>query len=120
MVQEGADAKTSGMFYVSLVQYILLFGVDTWVVTPCILKALYILNNRAAHQISSRFNQQQRNVIWVYPPISETLMGALLSPFGYYITCRKNNLAQYITMWPIYDITVAKEMIIVSSDLLHW
>ena len=40
LVQEGADAKTSGMFHVAVVQQILLYGSESWVLTPRILEAL--------------------------------------------------------------------------------
>ena len=37
LVRECADARTSGSFYLAIVQYILIFGADAWVVTPCIV-----------------------------------------------------------------------------------
>ena len=32
--REGADPRTTGHFYIAVVQEVLLFGVETWVVTP--------------------------------------------------------------------------------------
>ena len=41
---------------------------------------------------------------WVYPPIGEALEAAGLGPVAEYINRRQNNIAQYITMRPIYEI----------------
>ena len=38
--QEGADTRVLGHFYVSVVQDILMFGLEMWVVTPCIKRLL--------------------------------------------------------------------------------
>ena len=40
LIWEGADSKTSDMFYVAVMKYVLLFEAGVWVVNPCILKAL--------------------------------------------------------------------------------
>ena len=34
LVREGADKRTAGRFYVAVVQAVLLFGSETWVLTP--------------------------------------------------------------------------------------
>ena len=34
LVREGADARTSGIIYVVVVQAVLLYGSETWVMTP--------------------------------------------------------------------------------------
>ena len=50
--QERADPQTSGIFYKAVVQVALLFGVETWVVSPRIVKTLgglhHILSCRLA------------------------------------------------------------------------
>ena len=61
LVQEGADAKTYGMFCVAVVQSVFIFGLDTWVLMPRILKALENLRNRAARRISGRVPRQKNN-----------------------------------------------------------
>ena len=40
LVMEGADKRTAGRFYVAVVQAVLLFGSETWVLTPQLEKAL--------------------------------------------------------------------------------
>ena len=120
LVWEGDDAKTSGIFYVVLVQYVFLFGLETWVVTCCILKAVENLQNLAVCWISGRMTRRQRNVIWVYPLIGEYLVSMGQGPVGNFINRQHNTVAKYTTTQSIYDITVSEERIPFSPELLHW
>ena len=36
LISQGADARTSGRIYVTAVQAVMLYGLDTWVMTRCI------------------------------------------------------------------------------------
>ena len=38
--REGAAPQVSGFFFKAVVQAVLLFGAETWVVTPCMGKAV--------------------------------------------------------------------------------
>ena len=49
---EGLETRTSGVFYVTVVQPVLIFGSESWVVTPRILRALESLHHQVARQIS--------------------------------------------------------------------
>ena len=40
LIREGADKRVSGDFFKVVVQQVLLFGAETWVVTPRIERAL--------------------------------------------------------------------------------
>ena len=69
------------MFYVDVVHYFLIFGSESWVVTPCILRALGSLHNRVARRISGRMPRCQ-NIQWEYPPIVKFLTDAGLGTIG--------------------------------------
>ena len=43
LVREGPYPRTSGSLYVEVVKSVLMFGSETWVVTPCILRAMGVL-----------------------------------------------------------------------------
>ena len=43
--REGDDTRTSGRFYVVVFQSVLIFGSESWVITPRILQALGSLHN---------------------------------------------------------------------------
>ena len=52
--REGADTKVSGHFYKAVSQAVLLFGADTWVLTPRMERALDIFQHRIARRITRR------------------------------------------------------------------
>ena len=52
------------------VQYVLLFGFDSWVVTSCILRVMGVFHNLSARGISG-WIMWCRNGHWEYPPIGE-------------------------------------------------
>ena len=50
--REGAEKRTAGKLYVVVVQAVLLFGAETWVVTPRLEKALEGFHHRAVRSMS--------------------------------------------------------------------
>ena len=51
---EGADPKVSREFYTAVTQAVLLFGEETWVLTPLMEKALDSFQSRVARKITGR------------------------------------------------------------------
>ena len=45
LLREGADPQISGRFYVAVMQYVLLFRSETWLVMPHILRYMGSLHN---------------------------------------------------------------------------
>ena len=52
LVRDGANPKTMAMFYKAVVQSVLLFGSETWVISERMLKALSGFHHRAARRIT--------------------------------------------------------------------
>ena len=52
--QEGADPKVSGNFYKAVSQAVLLFGAETWVLTPRMERALDSFQHRVARRLTGR------------------------------------------------------------------
>ena len=73
MRREGADPKIVGHFFKAVlqavVQAVLLFGAETWVLIPQIERALCSFQHRVARRLAR--NQSRRRVvgIWDYPPL---------------------------------------------------
>ena len=57
--QEGADPKLSGFFYKSVSQEVLLFGAETWVLTPRMERDLDSFQHRVARQLTRRQPRRQ-------------------------------------------------------------
>ena len=51
---EGADQKVSGLFFKAVVQVVLLFGAETWVLTPRMERALRSFQHRVVQWITGR------------------------------------------------------------------
>jgi len=105
LAREGADARISAMFYKAVVQSVLLYGSETWVVTPAVLKVLEGFHHRAARRLSGRQPRYlPREGSWFYPPIEEALEAAGMYTIEHYINVRRNTLVGHIATRPILEL----------------
>ena len=72
---EGADPHTSVTFYMALVQEKLLFGLDTWVVTPRIGRTLGRSHHRLARRLEVMQPIQDMDGRWKYPHLEPVMEG---------------------------------------------
>ena len=86
--REGEDRKTVGRFYVEVVQAVLLFGSETWVLTPWLEKSLEGFHHREARRMTGMHPKRQRYGLWVYPPIGVALKMVVLEDIRVYIARR--------------------------------
>ena len=64
LIRDGADPKVLGHFYKEVAQAVLLFGAETWVLTPRMEQALDSFQHRVARQIVRRQPRRQGVGIW--------------------------------------------------------
>ena len=57
--REGADPNVSGIFYKGVAQAVLLFGAETWVLTPRMERALDSFQYRSARRITGKHPRQR-------------------------------------------------------------
>ena len=76
--REGADKRTAGKFYVVVVQAVLLFGSETWVVTPRLGKALAGFHHQAVHRMAGMVPECQLSRTWVHSPRTPGLGNCML------------------------------------------
>ena len=62
--REGATARISGAFLKGVVKQVLLFGAETWVVTPRMERALSGFLHGAARRLTGRQARRGRNSAW--------------------------------------------------------
>ena len=103
----------------SVLQYMLLFGSESWAVIHCILRALGSFHNWVGINILSRMRRCW-NGHWEYSLISKALSEAVLETIGGYISFRHSSGAQYISTRPIFDIAVTKEQRSGSPESMLW
>ena len=65
--RQGADKRVSGNFFKAVVQQVLLFGAETWVVTPRMERALNSFMHGAARRITGRQPRRGWDRKWFYP-----------------------------------------------------
>ncbi len=106
---ENASPKVCGTFYRAIVQSVLLYGSESWVIRPALLERLEGFHVCAAWRMA-RVNKPQRgaNRVWSYPPTADVLEEVGLRTMEEYIRRRRNTIAEYIAtrcpvMWTCWE-----------------
>jgi hypothetical protein len=118
---EGADPRTSAMFYKAIVELMLLYGSETWNVSIKVFKALGGFHQRVARRLSGRMPRYLHSEDqWVYPPIEGALTSTGLVPIEESVTACQNRLANHIATCPILDLCRGAERLSGSTRQQHW
>ena len=95
----------SGNLYKAVVQSILLYGSETWVLTTPMVKVLAGFHHRVIRQIAGVLPKYDaRTDKWSKTPISEAYEAAGVLPIEDYIHVRQMRIAKYVTTRPIYEL----------------
>lgn len=121
LTREGASPKVMGYFYQAVVQAVLLFSVESWVLTPPMLRCLEGFHHRAVRRIA-KMGPSQRNGgrEWVYPPIAEALDVCGLAPMAVYVERRQRTIEDFIGARPILEICRAAQRLPGSDGFQLW
>jgi hypothetical protein len=92
LFREGADMRTMGIFYKTIVLAVLLYGAETWTLTQRQVKILESFHRQCARSITGRWISCDADGIWTCPDTETTLELAGLLPIAYYIGKRRNKL----------------------------
>ena len=76
----------------AVVQAVLLFGSETWVMTPRLEKSLEGFHHQAVRQMAGMGPKFQRYGKWVYTPIGAALVIVGLEEIWVYIARRQNTV----------------------------
>lgn len=110
--REGADVKTSGMFYHTVVQAILLYGYETWVLTVAMTVALEGVHMGFAIGLARMWPQRGSNKRRRYPHPLDVLRAAGLQTIHTYIQRRQNTAAECVANWPILNLCLKTEELV--------
>ena len=64
--REGAEPRVSRFFLKAVVQAVLLFGLETWVVTPRMGRDLGVFQDQVARRLMGRFLRRKPDINWKY------------------------------------------------------
>ena len=100
--REGANAGTMAYFYKAVVQAVLLYGSESWVMTQKMWKAVDSFHSSCARYIAGDHIRQRPNGEWVLPPTARVLEQCKLRTVGEYIARRKETVSDFMKSRPIY------------------
>ena len=93
--REGSDAWISGMFYVTLLQAVLLYGSYTWTIFPHIEKTLGSFQHHATHILTGRKPKSRMDGTWDYPQMVEAMTEAGIYEVETYVARLHDKVAQF-------------------------
>ena len=93
-----------GEFFKAVVQQVLLFGAETWVVTPKMERALSGFLHGAARRLTGRQARREKDGDWHYPSLEGAMKEAGLIDIRTSILKGQNTVAQYIATRPLPDL----------------
>ena len=73
---ECADAWNSGHIYLVVVQWVMLYGYETWVITPYIMRVLGGFHHRVDRRLIGSQPRQGRDGMWTYSPLEDAMVEA--------------------------------------------
>ena len=88
-----------GKFYLTIVQAVLLYGADSWVVKKGDMRKLQSFHHRAVRYMSGTHIQKKINGEWVYPDHKDLLKKCGLLPIEEYIKRRRGTLVKFMEMY---------------------
>ena len=109
----------AGVFYQAVVAAVLLYGSESWVVSPYNLRALEGFHVEAARRLTG-IRPKKRGEAWVYPKSADVLREARLKTIREYIAKRRQTVLCMIADRPILEECRGAERRRGSPVRLHW
>ena len=94
--REGARSRLSGFFFKAVIQSVLLFGAEMWVVIPSMGRVLGGFRDQVARRLVGRLPRRRPDRNWEYTSVEAARAEAGFEPMKTYILKTQNMIAQYI------------------------
>lgn len=121
LLQEGAKPKVMGMFYKAVVQSVLLYGSETWVLTKANYEILNSFHVTIARKISkTQFRQNPETGIWDRTATATALERAGLSPLITYLVRRREYILPYAATIPDFQTLQGRHVIGETARKIFW
>ena len=92
LVTTNSNPKVMARFYLAVVQAILLYGSESWVIPSRTLQRIEAFHHRCARSMAHKHIRKMPNGNWEYPPSEQVLRICGLRPIKLYIQRRKVTL----------------------------
>ena len=94
--REGAGAKCMGKFYLAVVQSVLLYGADSWVVSKLDMNRLRSFHRRAVRYMNNQHIRKVGEEQWEIPNHVDLEWKCGLFDIGTYVERRRGTLRKYL------------------------
>ena len=117
---EGVDSRTLGRIYMKVVQAVLLYGSETWVMAPHIGRDLSGFHHSVALSLAVWQPYRGIDERWSYPPLEEAMEYAGLQEVDTYVSHRQKTVTQFTATRTIIDLCMATERHIGLRVYMWW
>jgi hypothetical protein len=118
--KESADPRVMASFYKAVIQSVLLYGAESWVIAKNTMQKLRSFHRRCARYIAGQHIRADRNGNWTFPNSKETLEKAGLKTIEEYIENRKATITEYASGRAIYRRCLKSQPIASNINQLVW
>ena len=118
--REGATKRVSGNLFKAVVQQVLLFGLETWVVSLRMEWAMSAFIRGAARRITGRQSRRGKYGKWFYPSLEGAMKEAGLTNVQTSIKRRQNTVAEYIATRPLLDLCEGEKQREGAQITMRW
>ena len=122
LTRERASRRVMGHFYKAIVQSILLYGAETWVINPKNMQKLRTFHRGCARYITKRFIRPANDGTdeWIYPSSESVLEKAGLFEIEVYIQRRRDTVFTFVKNRNIYRECLELETDVDNSEYTYW
>jgi hypothetical protein len=100
---EGMKPRAMGYFYKAIVQAVLLYGSETWVVSDAHLRQFRSFHSKVGRHLTGRHIRPLEDGSWFCPPTVEVLEDAGLQTIDEYINRRRQTVRGFTRHRPLYE-----------------
>ena len=120
LIREGAYARTLGIISVAVVHAVMFYRSEMWVMTLHIGRVLGGFRHRVDRRLTGRQLCRGRYCGWLYHPLEDTIVEAVLMKLETYVSRHQNTFAQFILIRPIMELCQVSERRLVSRLAKQW
>ena len=120
LTRENASRRVMGHFYKAIVQSVLLYGSETWVISTANMRKLSSFHHGCARFISHRHIKPDDEGTWTYPSNESVLEDAGFFPMETYIQRRRDTVFKFVKNRLIYQRCLDSEVVAGSRSIYWW
>ena len=102
--REGEDPRVSEIFYQAVMQAVLLFGAENWVLLVAMYRNLELVHMVFLRQMIGHKAKRKRDETWISEGAAQALTEEGTETLGAYIENRQSTVSEWVALRPIMEI----------------